>query len=219
MNRIVPLLVIALAMLAFATLLLVAGPAMQIRDIQAPAGLKPYTEQEARGRDHYVDLGCVYCHTQQPRDSSQAPDTQRGWGRASTPADYLYDAPHQLGTMRTGPDLLNVGARLPSQSWQLTHLYQPRAIIPNSLMPNFPYLFEEKDKAEEGDVVVHLPQKLTPENKVVVARQEALDLVAYLLSLDRTYPPEQLQLRDNGFRTDTSEGQLDTFEADREASL
>lgn len=205
MNRIVPLIIVALAILAFATLMLVAVPAMQIRSVEAPEGLKPYTEQEARGRDHYVDLGCVYCHTQQPRDSSQAPDTQRGWGRASTPADYIYDSPHLLGTMRTGPDLLNVGARLPSRAWQLTHLYQPRAIVPNSLMPNFPYLFEEKEQPEEGDVVVQLPKKWTPEGKVVVARQAALDLVAYLLSLDRTYPPEQLHLRDHGFRSDEDE--------------
>ena len=215
MNRIVPLLIVALGILGFATLLLIAGPALQIRVIEAPQGLKPYTEQQARGREQYVELGCVYCHTQQPRDSSQAPDSQRGWGRASTPADYVYDEPHQLGTMRTGPDLLNVGARLPSQGWQLTHLYQPRAIVPGSLMPNFPFLFEEKDQAAAGDVVVQLPDKWTPQNKVVVARQEALDLAAYLLSLDRTYPPEHLNLRDNGYRSED----YDSFDADREASL
>lgn len=215
MNRIVPLLIVALGILGFATLLLIAGPAMQIRTIEAPEGLKPYTAQQARGREHYVDLGCVYCHTQQPRDSSQAPDSQRGWGRASTPADYVYDAPHLLGTMRTGPDLLNVGARLPSQGWQLTHLYQPRAIVPSSLMPGFPFLFEEKDQAADDDVVVQLPKKWTPDSKVVVARPEALDLTAYLLSLDRTYPPEHLHLRDNGYRSED----YDNSDADREASL
>ncbi|MFO8140535.1 MAG: cbb3-type cytochrome c oxidase subunit II [Marinobacter sp.] len=215
MNRVIPLLIIALAILAFATLLLVAGPAMQIRSVEAPEQLEPYTEQEARGREHYVNLGCVYCHSQQPRDVAQAPDTQRGWGRASTPADYVYDEPHLLGTMRTGPDLLNVGARLPSQAWQLTHLYQPRAIVPNSIMPGFPFMFEEKDRAEEGDVVVQLPEEWTPDNKVVVATPEALDLTAYLLSLDRTYPPEHLHLRDNGFRSDGE----DSFEDNREAAL
>lgn len=55
--------------------------------------------------------GCVYCHSQQPRDAKLAPDASRGWGRASTPGDYAYDYPHLLGTMRTGPDLFNIGVR------------------------------------------------------------------------------------------------------------
>ncbi|SFU70363.1 cbb3-type cytochrome c oxidase subunit II [Halomonas korlensis] len=202
MNRILPLVIVALAILAFATLLLVAAPAAQITSVEPPEDLQPYTPAQARGRDHYVSLGCVYCHTQQPRDPAQGPDAQRGWGRPSTPADYVYDQPHQLGTMRTGPDLLNVGARLPSRSWQLTHLYQPRAITPSSLMPGFPFLFEEKNSAGEGDVVVPVPERYRPEGKVIVARQEALDLADYLLSLDRTYEATRLDLRDNGFQAE-----------------
>lgn len=189
----------AFGLLAFATLFLVIAPAAQIRTIAPPSGLSDYTAQQARGRAHYVNLGCVYCHSQQPRTLAQAPDAQRGWGRASTAADYVFDAPHLLGTMRTGPDLLNVGARLPSTAWHLTHLYQPRAIVPQSLMPNFPFLFETKAAASPGDVIVVLPEQHRPAGLVVVARPEALDLVAYLVSLNRTYPPEAPNLRDNGF--------------------
>ncbi|SHF34634.1 cytochrome c oxidase cbb3-type subunit 2 [Modicisalibacter ilicicola DSM 19980] len=199
MNRVLPLIVVALAILAFATLLLVAGPAAQIRSIDPPEGLAPYTAAELRGRNEYISLGCVYCHSQQPRSPEQAPDVLRGWGRPSTAADYVYDEPHLLGTMRTGPDLLNAGARLPSRAWQLTHLYQPRAIVPQSIMPAFPFLFEAKEQAAQGDVVVKVPARHRPEGKVIVARQEALDLVDYLLSLDRTYPAERTDLRDNGF--------------------
>lgn len=199
MNRLIPLILVAAAILAFATVFLVILPGSEIRAADAPAGLEPYTEAELRGRGHYVDLGCVYCHSQQPRSPEQAPDAARGWGRASTAADYVYDAPHLLGTMRTGPDLLNIGARMPSRAWHLTHLYQPRAITPSSIMPAFPFLFEEKARAEPGDVVVDLPEGFGPEDGVVVARQSALDLVDYLLSLDRTYPAAHPELRDNGY--------------------
>ena len=199
MNRVLPLIIMALALLAFATLFLVAGPAMQIRTQEASEYLAPYTKAQQRGRDQYVGLGCVYCHSQQPRAPEQAPDNLRGWGRPSTPADYAYDTPHLLGTMRTGPDLLNVAVRLPSVSWHLTHLYQPRAIVEQSIMPAYPFLFEEKEQAEKDDVVVQLPEKYRPEGKVIVARQAALDLVDYLLSLDRTYPAAETDLRDNGF--------------------
>ncbi|WP_273523400.1 cbb3-type cytochrome c oxidase subunit II [Rhodosalinus sediminis] len=199
MNKVLPLAVTAFAILAFATLFLVILPAAQIRGIEPAPGLEPYTEAEARGREHYVDLGCYYCHSQQPRSSDQAPDPQRGWGRPTTPADYVYDEPHTLGTMRTGPDLMNVGKRLPSEGWHLTHLYQPRAVSPSSLMPAYPFLFEVKAEAGPDDRVVAVPEEHAPEEGVVVAKQSALDLTAYLLSLDRSYPPARRDLRDLGY--------------------
>ena len=143
---------------------------------------------EARGRALYVSEGCAYCHSQQPRDPMQAPDGERGWGRPSVPGDYVGDLPHQLGTMRTGPDLHSVGARLPSREWHAVHLYQPRAVSPWSVMPGYPYLFEHRAAAVEGDVVVAVPDEWKREPGVVVARAEALDLIAYLQSLDHTAP-------------------------------
>ncbi len=178
----------AMVTLALATATLVVLPYMQLSDVKPPEGLKPYTSQELRGRQQYIDNGCVYCHTQQPRSQSQAPDFKRGWGRAPVAGDYYYDHPHLLGTMRTGPDLFNIGARQPSADWNLGHLYQPRAYTPGSIMPSYPYLFEIKDKAEKGDKVINLPPGYEPPGKVVVATPEALDLVAYLISLDHTYP-------------------------------
>lgn len=200
MNRYLPLSITALGILAFATLMLVIAPGIQMSRHDAPPELAPYSEQQLRGRDVYVSLGCVYCHSQQPRSPDQAPDGVRGWGRPSVAADYVYDAPHQLGTMRTGPDLLNVGARLPSRDWHLAHLYQPRAIFDWSIMPSYPFLFEEKEVAEPDDVVVSLPSGFGPTSGVIVAKQEALDLTVYLLSLDRTYPAPADALRDDGYR-------------------
>lgn len=200
MNRYLPLSILALGILAFATLMLVVAPGMEIAQRDPPATLLPYNEQEQRGRDIYVSLGCLYCHSQQTRAPEQAPDGERGWGRPSVASDYHYDSPHQLGTMRTGPDLLNVGARLPSEGWHLTHLYQPRAIFDWSIMPAYPFLFEVKREAKTDDVVVALPDEHSPPQGVVVARQEALDLTAYLLSLDRTYPAPDGGVRDDGYR-------------------
>lgn len=199
MNRMVPLAILSLAILAFATLMLVIAPAIQVRSEEPTPGLKPYTAQQLRGRAQYVAQGCVYCHSQQPRSTDQAPDAERGWGRASVASDYVYDRPHLLGTMRTGPDLFNVGARLPSRDWHLTHLYQPRAIFGWSIMPAYPYLFEHKERPAPGDVVVVLPAKHALKKGVIVAKREALDLVAYLQSLDRTFPAPSRAVRDDGY--------------------
>ncbi len=178
----------AVAALAIAASALVVLPYVQARDIAPAAQLKPYTETQLRGRQVYVSNGCVYCHTQQPRDRSMGPDAERGWGRPSVPGDYYYDKPHLLGSMRTGPDLFNIGVRQPSKDWNLGHLYQPRAYVRDSIMPAYPFLFTVKSAAEEGDQVVNLPPGVAPEGKVVVANREALDLVVYLQGLDHSYP-------------------------------
>ena len=188
MNSEKPLIAGAIAMVAVAGLLLVAIPYIQLKDVGPPDGLHPYTAAQQRGRDEYIRQGCMYCHSQQPRDRRQAPDGERGWGRPSVAGDYYYDKPHLLGTMRTGPDLLNIGARQPSADWQLGHLFQPRAYVPGSIMPPYPFLFDVKDRVEPGDRVVTFPPGTVPPGKVVVAQPRALDLAAYLLSLDRTYP-------------------------------
>ena len=179
----------AMVILAVATGLLVVMPYLLLKKVKPPEGLKPYTDIQLAGRQSYIANGCVYCHSQQPRDIQQAPDAKRGWGRASVAGDYAYDTPHLLGTMRTGPDLLNIGARQPSADWHLGHLYQPRAYTPGSIMPSYPYLFEVRQgEAQAGEKALTLPPGLTRPGQVVIAKPEALALVAYLLSLDRTYP-------------------------------
>lgn len=191
MTRTWLLLLGVVATVGFATIVLVGIPRVLLREIQAAPGLEPYTEAEQRGRAVYVENGCVYCHSQQVRDPAFTTDSARGWGeRATVPGDYVFDEPHLLGTMRTGPDLVNVGARLPDRSWHLIHLYAPRSVVPWSIMPGFPYLFEEKDPeaVAESDVVVPVAGAYAPEGRTVVARDEALDLVAYLLSLRREEP-------------------------------
>jgi len=179
----------SMVILSAATALLVVIPFLLLKDVPPSPGLQPYTEVQLLGRQSYIANGCLYCHSQQPRDVAQAPDASRGWGRASVAGDYAYDTPHLLGTMRTGPDLLNIGARQPSRDWHLGHLYAPRAYTPGSIMPAYPYLFEVRQgQALEGDVVVNLPPAFAKPGQVVVAKPEALALVEYLLALDRTAP-------------------------------
>ncbi len=179
----------AMVILSGATGLLVVMPYLLLKDTPPPAALKPYSDVQLVGRQSYIANGCVYCHSQQPRDIKQAPDALRGWGRASVAADYAYDTPHLLGTMRTGPDLFNIGARQPSKDWHLGHLYQPRAYTPGSIMPSYPYLFEvRKGPARAGETVVNLPAGVAKPGETVIAKPEVMALVSYLISLDHTYP-------------------------------
>ncbi|WP_440997887.1 cbb3-type cytochrome c oxidase subunit II [Arhodomonas sp. SL1] len=188
----------AALILMLSMLFLVLMPYLQIQGAEPADELQPYTEAEQRGRAVYIAEGCIYCHSQQPRDGAfSAADRERGWGRPSVPADYAYDQPHLLGTMRTGPDLLNVGARLPSDDWHLVHLYNPRAVVADSIMPPYRYLFETVDTPVDGERVVSLPEGLGPSGgREVVATRRALDLVAYLQALDRTYPTAALPTRE-----------------------
>ena len=181
-----------LAAVGFATLILVAIPSLLLVDVPRPPQLEAYTPEQARGRAVYIANGCTYCHSQQVRDPAYTTDVDRGWGsRASVPADYVYDRPHLLGTMRTGPDLLNVGSRLPDPNWHLIHLYQPRSVVPWSIMPSFRFLFELQDARYVGaDArVVAVRGRYAPSpGKVIVAKPDAIALVAYLLSLKHDYP-------------------------------
>lgn len=181
----------AMVTLSLATAAMIVVPFMQLKDEPAPPALKPYTSQELRGRAVYMANGCIACHTQQPSSTGAGiADASRGWGRASVAGDYHYDDPPLLGTMRTGPDLFNIGVRQPSADWHLGHLYQPRAYVAGSTMPAYRFLFDLKDEADvvKGERAVVLPPGTVPAGKVIVAKPEALDLVGYLQSLKREYP-------------------------------
>jgi cytochrome c oxidase cbb3-type subunit 2 len=198
MNRLWVILFGAVGVLLLTSLSLVVDPYIEFASIPPESKLQPYTIEQGKGREMYVSLGCMYCHSQQPRDPNFAPDGLRGWGRPSTPGDYAYDYPHQLGTMRTGPDLFNIGARQRSQAWQLSHLYNPRSVVAESIMPGYPFLFDVKPATEPGDVTVKVAAPFAPTSGVVVAKPEALALVSYLLGLDHTYPSDALALQSTG---------------------
>ena len=200
MTRVSLLVLGAFAIMAGAICLLVLIPQALLSGVQAPPELKPYTSQQLVGRQVYIENGCVYCHSQQVRDPSFTTDVDRGWGaRATVPADYVYDKPHLLGTMRTGPDLINVGQRLPDMDWHLIHLYDPRSLVEWSIMPAYPYLFEEKQQRDvlQTDRVITIRGPRAPKGVVIVAKPEAIALADYLMSLKRQYPvPASAHARD-----------------------
>jgi cbb3-type cytochrome oxidase cytochrome c subunit len=118
-------------------------------------------------------------------------DIARGWGvRQSVAVDYLYDQPVQLGSLRAGPDLANIGVRAPDANWQLTHLYAPKAVVPNSTMPSFKYLFEVRQVgvAPSPDAL-NLPKEFAAAAGFeIVPKPEAKQLAAFLLSLKANVP-------------------------------
>lgn len=116
-------------------------------------------------------------------------DIARGWGvRQSVAADYLYDAPVQLGAVRAGPDLSNVGVRDPDALWQLEHLYAPQTVTKGSGMPSFKYLFVVR-KIGATPSSDALPAQFAPaDGYEVVPKPAARELVAYLLSLRANVP-------------------------------
>lgn len=101
-------------------------------------GVRPYTALELRGRDIYQREGCYLCHSQMVRPFR---DELLRYGHYSLAAESKYDHPFQWGSKRTGPDLARVGGKY-SNEWHVAHLTQPSAVVPQSVMPNYPWLLE-----------------------------------------------------------------------------
>jgi len=153
----------------------------------------------AIGREVYIDLGCLYCHSQQVRPEGFGADIDRGWGsRRSVARDFMFDQPPLLGTMRTGPDLASIAVRQPSREWHYLHLYQPTLTSPGSTMAPFPFLFERfdpdelrvgegRDEPPDDAVRVPGPDGTEEGGYWIVPTDRARALVDYLLSLDQSY--------------------------------
>ncbi|MYB34990.1 MAG: cytochrome-c oxidase, cbb3-type subunit II [Gammaproteobacteria bacterium] len=99
-------------------------------------GLEPYSPLELTGRDIYIREGCYNCHSQMIRPFRA--ETER-YGHYSVAGEYVYDRPFQWGSKRTGPDLARVGGRY-SDEWHRIHLINPRLVVPESIMPGYPWL-------------------------------------------------------------------------------
>ena len=103
---------------------------------EAVAGLDPYSPLRLTGRDIYVREGCYLCHSQMIRPFRA--ETER-YGHYSVAGEFVYDRPFQWGSKRTGPDLARVGGRY-SDEWHRVHLNNPRDVVPESIMPGYPWL-------------------------------------------------------------------------------
>ena len=118
--------------------------------IETVDGMRPYSPLELAGRDIYVREGCYVCHSQMIRPLR---DEMERYGHYSLAAESMYDHPFQWGSKRTGPDLARVGGRY-SDQWHVEHLKDPRSVVPESVMPSYPFLARTPLKYE--DIAAHL---------------------------------------------------------------
>lgn len=154
-------------------------------------GLKPYTALQLAGRDIYIRESCMVCHSQMIRPFRA--ETER-YGHYSVAGEFVYDRPFQWGSKRTGPDLHRVGGRY-SDDWHRAHLINPRDVVPQSIMPGYPWLEENKldasDIAKKMQVLRTLGHPYTDEEianapKEIEGKTEMDAVIAYLQSLGTT---------------------------------
>ena len=135
--------------------------------IEKVEGMRPYTPLELKGRDVYIREGCYTCHSQMIRPFR---DEVERYGHYSLAAESMYDRPFQWGSKRTGPDLARVGGRY-SDEWHVQHLIDPRAVVPESVMP--PYAFLAEKDLDAGDAkadLTALSRLGTPYTKAAIAK-------------------------------------------------
>jgi cytochrome c oxidase cbb3-type subunit 2 len=182
-------------MIALVTLVISVGGAVEIVPLffqhsttEPVAGLKPYSPLRLAGRDIYIREGCYNCHSQMIRPFRA--ETER-YGHYSVAGEFVYDRPFQWGSKRTGPDLARVGGRY-SDEWHRTHLNNPRDLVPESNMPNYPWLAETKLAPDDIQPKMRALRRLgTPysDEEIAAAPADLKDkteqdaLVAYLQGL------------------------------------
>ena len=161
--------------------------------IQPLEGVKPYPALELAGRDVYVREGCYNCHSQMVRTLRF--ESER-YGHFSLAGESVYDRPFQWGSKRTGPDLARVGGRY-SDDWHRVHLLNPRDVVPESNMPNFPWLAKNAVDGEQvatrmralktlGDPYSDEEIKAAPEE--LAGKTELDAVIAYLQGLGKAAP-------------------------------
>ena len=139
----------------------------------------------------YAANGCFYCHSQYVRDKNEGSDIARKWGKRRTVArDYMFERMVFLGTSRLGSDLTNVGDRQTDPQWFYGLLYNPRAMAPESVMPDYRWLFNTRkiQGQRSADALKLEGADAPPPGYEVVPTQEGKVLVDYLLSRKKNYP-------------------------------
>lgn len=132
------LIIMTLIIISFGTITEIVPLFFQQSTTTPVEGLKPYSALELEGRDLYIREGCSVCHSQMIRPFRA--ETER-YGHYSVAGEFVYDRPFLWGSKRTGPDLQRVGGRY-SDAWHRVHLINPRDVVPESIMPGFPWLDE-----------------------------------------------------------------------------
>ncbi|WP_129142136.1 cytochrome-c oxidase, cbb3-type subunit II [Modicisalibacter coralii] len=180
--------VLVLVVISFGGLAEIVPLFFQQETTEPVEGLEPLSALELEGRDIYIREGCNNCHSQMIRPFRA--ETER-YGHYSVAGEFVYDHPFLWGSKRTGPDLARVGGRY-SDAWHRAHLYNPRDVVPESIMPAYPWLFDNTlDGAHTADKLRALNRLGVPYTQAqidgardaVQGRQEITALVAYLQQL------------------------------------
>jgi cytochrome c oxidase cbb3-type subunit 2 len=169
-------------------LVLIVPSLVRTPELVANSSAQPLTALQLAGRDVYVSEGCHVCHTQMVRPLE--PEIKRN-GEANQEGDDIYEFPNLWGSKRTGPDLTNLG-RKHSDQWHEIHLIDPRTVIPTSIMPAYPWLFEQVLDGEDiGDKMTALrklgvpytDQQIADARLQVRGKTKGNALIDYLQSL------------------------------------
>ena len=134
------MIILTLIAVSFGGLVEIVPLFFQKQTTQPLEGMKPWTALQLEGRDIYIREGCYVCHSQMIRPFRA--ETER-YGHYSVAGESVWEHPFLWGSKRTGPDLARVGGRY-SDKWHMDHLHNPRDVVPESNMPAFPWLFENK---------------------------------------------------------------------------
>ncbi|KGR36140.1 Cbb3-type cytochrome oxidase [Vibrio campbellii] len=138
-HSVIILIITTVVVASFSLAVWVVPNILRTDDISKGSLAKPLTALELAGRDIYISEGCHVCHTQMVRPLE--PEIKRN-GRANQESDDIYEFPNLWGSKRTGPDLTNLGRKY-SDQWHVLHLIDPRQVVPTSIMPAYPWLFEQ----------------------------------------------------------------------------
>lgn len=182
------LIVASIVVVLFAGLVQIVPLFFQHSTTQPTPGVEPYDPLRLVGRDLYIREGCVGCHSQQIR--MLRAEVQR-YGQYSVAGESVFDHPFLWGSKRTGPDLARVGGRY-SDEWHRIHLRNPRDVVPESNMPNYPWL--AKRTVEGADVqarmktlrmmgVPYTDEQIAKAPEALVGKTEEDAMVAYLQGL------------------------------------
>ena len=156
------------------------------RPVDAELYPKALSGLAQQGGEDYQALGCMTCHTQQVRLVEAGFDVERGWGkRPSVPRDYVMQKNVLLGNTRVGPDLANLGMREYSDEWLHRHLFEPQALVPDSLCPPSPFLYVVSEEEKDGSI--EIPATDEEVSRFVRPSFRARGIVSYLQSLQQDY--------------------------------
>ncbi len=182
------LIVLVILVVAIGGLVEIVPLYFQRSTTEAVAGLKPYSPLRLVGRDVYIREGCYNCHSQMIRPFRA--ETER-YGHYSVAGEFVYDHPFQWGSKRTGPDLARVGGRY-SDDWHRIHFQNPRDVVPESIMPAYPWLaatpaaaddIESRMRALRRVGVPYSDEEIAGGRKALEGKTELDAMIAYLQGL------------------------------------